>query len=209
MNIVLALDRILPESARFALRDPTQNYPLVGAEQAAVAKAIAKRKTEFSAGRDAARDALGQLGLSTVEIPVGKRRAPVWPEGICGSITHSDALCIAAVARQSDFGSIGIDAEHDTPLKDDLRSAILHESELHVSGAKAIELFSMKEALFKALFPLCDELFGFHAAKSDGASGLILTRRVGAFEAGTRFNVPTLRHSSHVISVCTVAGANS
>lgn len=206
MTLATAIRQFLPDTVSFALRDPKQSYQLIGSEKAAVANAITKRKAEFSAGRDAARDALGQLGFGAVEIPVGTRRAPVWPVGICGSITHSSDLCIAGISRKKDAASIGIDAERDVPLKDELRSAILHESELHVSGAEAIKLFSMKEALFKTLFPLCGEFFGFHAAKSDGASGLILTQGVGNFGEGTCFDVPTLRHSGNVISFCSLKG---
>jgi enterobactin synthetase component D len=204
MSLDATLEGLLPKTARFAVRNPKLAYPLLGSEKAAVSNAIEKRQTEFSAGRDAARAALSQFGLDGVEIPVGKRRAPVWPEGICGTITHSREICIAAVARREDITSIGLDAERDTPLKDDLRCAILHESELHVSGSKAIELFSMKEALFKALYPLTGELMGFHAAKSDGADALILTRHVGAFARGTQFDVPTRHVDNHVISLCVV-----
>lgn len=204
MTIDATLKGLLPKTARFAVRDPKQLHPLLGAEKDAVSSAIEKRKTEFSAGRDAARGALAEFGLDCVEIPVGERRAPVWPEGICGTITHSREICIAAVARAADITSIGLDAERDTPLKEDLRCAILHESELHVSGAKAIELFSMKEALFKALYPLTGELMGFHAAKSDGADGLVLTRRVGKFANGSKFAVPTRHVANHVLSLCVV-----
>ncbi|MEP5152395.1 4'-phosphopantetheinyl transferase superfamily protein [Planktotalea sp.] len=204
MSVETALKDLLPKTAHFAVRDPKQTYPLLGTEKHAVAHAVEKRRTEFSAGRDAARAALSQLGMDGVEVPVGERRAPVWPDGICGTITHSRDICIAAVAQKSDFASIGIDAERATPLKDDLRCAILHDSELHVSGAKAIELFSMKEALFKALYPLTGELMGFHAAKSDDAEALILTRWVGKFAPATRFAVPTRHVDGHVISLCAV-----
>lgn len=206
MKLTLALEQFLPHGARFAVRDPQQSYPLIGTEKDAVLSAIEKRKNEFSAGRDAARDALAQLGFDGVEIPVGNRRAPIWPKGICGSITHSKTVCIAAAARQSDVKSIGIDAEPDAPLKVDLRSAILHESELNVSGAEAIVLFSMKEALFKAQFPVTGQMMGFHDAKSDAKRGLTLTRQVGNFSKGTHFDVPVLRCEGHVISLCTLHG---
>ncbi|MGB7318941.1 MAG: 4'-phosphopantetheinyl transferase superfamily protein [Planktotalea sp.] len=206
MSLVAALEGFLPRTLAFAVRDPRQHYPLIGREAEAVANAIEKRKTEFSAGRDAARAALSGLGHNDIEILVGPYRAPIWPDGFCGSITHSREICIAGVARLADIASIGIDAERDMPLKDELRSAILHESELHVSGAEAIELFSMKEALFKALFPICGELMGFHAAKSDGNSGLVLTRQVGAYPEGSQFDVPTIHVSSHVISQCIIEG---
>jgi 4'-phosphopantetheinyl transferase EntD len=39
------------------------------------------------------------LGLPERPIPMGRDRAPVWPEGVVGSISHSDAFCLAAVAR--------------------------------------------------------------------------------------------------------------
>lgn len=206
MTITAELAQFLPHGVCFAVRDPRQSYPLIGAEAEAVSGAIDTRRKEFSAGRAAARAALGQLGFDGIEIPVSPRRAPVWPEGICGSITHSKTLCIAVAARRSQVSSIGIDAEPDHPLKVDLRSAILHESELNASDSEAIALFSMKEALFKAQFPVTGQMMGFHDAKRDGNMGLSLTRLVGAFEAGTRFDVPRLHSEGHVISFCALEG---
>ncbi len=208
MSLSMELEGFLPAGVQFTLRDPRRNYPLIGAEQQAVARAVTKRKNEFSAGRDGARASLAALGVALCEIPVGVRRAPVWPDGICGSITHSAHLCIALAARKIEIASIGIDAEPDAPLKPELRSAILHESELHVSGAEAIALFSMKEALFKALFPISGEMMGFHDAKSDGASTLTLTRDIGVFKAGEGFKVSTLHSENHVISFCALPGDN-
>jgi 4'-phosphopantetheinyl transferase EntD len=206
MNIEAVLKAWLPDEVRFAVRDPRQSYPLRENELGAVANAIGKRQTEFSAGRDAARAALAQFGVESCDIPVGARRAPVWPKGFCGSITHSDFLCISVVAHQNRLASIGIDAEPDTPLKPELRSSILHESEQRASAREAITLFSMKEALFKALFPLTGEWMGFQDAKSDGKRGLELTKHFGDFASGTRFDVPTLQEANHVISFCAIDG---
>lgn len=196
----------LPEQVHFGIKDPTQHYPLLGSEPKAVENAIEKRQTEFSAGRAAARLALRSMGLPACEIPVGHRRAPIWPFGVTGSITHSKSLCIALVAYQQNVASLGIDAEPNVPLKPELRRAILHEAEMDVSAERAIALFSMKEALFKTLFPITQEWMGFHAAKSVGDSVLELTAAFGVFEKGHRFDVPTLKVEGHVISFCSLEG---
>ncbi len=202
MSLETALKTWLPSGVCFAVADPTQHYPLMGSERSAVANAIEKRQTEFSAGRDAARRALAHLGHAAVEIPVNARRGPIWPNGICGSITHSKRICIAVVAPRAQHVSIGIDAELAHPLKDTLRKAILHESERALSAADAIKVFSMKEALFKALFPLDQDWFGFQDAKMMGEEMMQLTKNVGGFAMGSLFKVPTLMHGDHVISFC-------
>jgi enterobactin synthetase component D len=208
MSLQDRLKAWLPSNVHFALADPTQHYPLLGSEKSAVTNAIEKRQSEFSAGRDAARRALVSLGTDPVEIPVNARRGPVWPSGICGSITHSKRICIAVVASQKEHASLGIDAEIAEPLKDNLRKAILHETEQDVSAEDAIKLFSMKEALFKVLFPLGQEWFGFQDAAQIKNDVLQLTKTVGGFDMGTQFNVPTLLCEDHVISFCSVQSVN-
>lgn len=204
MSLELALNDWLPKGIHVALADPTKRYPLIGKESDAVSTAIEKRVNEFSAGRDAARRALQVLGHETAEIPVGSRRAPVWPMGVVGSITHSKHLCLTIVADKTAFKAVGIDAEPDIPLKDNLRKAILHKSEHSASAAEAIALFSMKEALFKTLFPITQEWMGFHDAAQLSKGVLQLTRDVGNFKAGRVFEVPTLQLESHVISFCCI-----
>ena len=45
-----------------------------------------KRLSDFSTGRYCAIKALEQLGIQDAIIPIGEDRAPIWPEGIVGSI---------------------------------------------------------------------------------------------------------------------------
>ncbi|MBT5821380.1 MAG: 4'-phosphopantetheinyl transferase superfamily protein [Rhodobacteraceae bacterium] len=206
MSVEAALKDWLPRGVHVAISDPRKHYPLLGSEADAVATAIEKRAKEFSAGRDAARRALGGLGYGSLEIPVGDKREPIWPKGVCGSITHSKSLCIAVVAQQSAFASIGIDAEADVPLKDELRKAILNDSERDLSAAEAIAVFSMKEALFKTLYPLTQVWFGFQSAAQTSKGVLKLCKDVGQFSDGTTFKVPVLHMDNHVISFCAMRG---
>src|ERR1700744_4974113 len=56
-------------------------------EEAAVARAVAKRRQEFTTGRACARVALTRLGLPPSPIPRGERGDPQWPAGGGGRIT--------------------------------------------------------------------------------------------------------------------------
>jgi 4'-phosphopantetheinyl transferase EntD len=136
---------------------------LYSEEKAYVATAVERRRREFTAGRNCARVALRMLGVEACPIPVGSRRAPVFPAGISGTITHTNDYCAASVALHSVVGSIGIDAESNTPLSPGVHSLIMGSDELasiaglprHNSVHWDTLVFSAKEAFYKASFRLC------------------------------------------------------
>src|SRR5215467_5584138 len=81
--------------------------PLVGGwcdlypeERATVEKAVEKRVRAFASGRLCARNLLARFGLHDAVLPAAEDGRPVWPAGFVGSISHTDDLCVAAVARQ-------------------------------------------------------------------------------------------------------------
>ena len=80
-------------------------------EAVSVAKAVPKRVGEFAAGRLCARRALAEFGITGVPLTMAPDRAPVWPESMVGSITHTRGLCAAVVAERRRFASLGIDVE--------------------------------------------------------------------------------------------------
>jgi len=51
-------------------------------EEAAVARAVEKRRTEFRTTRTCARLALHRLGAPIAAIGVGPRGVPLWPDGV-------------------------------------------------------------------------------------------------------------------------------
>lgn len=115
--------------------------------------------------------------------------APRWPNGVTGSITHSHGWAAAIAAPQNQVASIGIDAESILAPEraERLKSEILTARELLNSDgldrqalAHLVTLtFSLKESLYKALFPLTHEQFYFRHAEllethSDGSASLQL-----------------------------------
>lgn len=142
---------------------------------ASIQRSVAKRQAEYLAGRLCARAALLQLD-GTLAIPgIGEDRAPQWPAHICGSITHSNGRAAALVAVNSEWSSVGIDLEN--VLTDEraqrLAKEILTPAELQrMASAPAQYMahlvtltFSVKESLFKALYPLVQKRFYFEHAE--------------------------------------------
>jgi len=175
--------------------DPhTVQRGLLRAEQEAVAGAAQTRIEQFTAGRLCSRIALSRLGVAVATpIPRGEDRAPIWPKGFVGSITHTDSWCAAAVARAEDFRSIGIDLEPATPLRESLWRRIcttkerdwLHE--LPEAGLTGKVLFSAKESVYKCQYPLTTKFLGFHAVEvelGNGSFRAVFQQEAGEFRPG-------------------------
>jgi 4'-phosphopantetheinyl transferase EntD len=145
--------------------DPGQDQPaLMGGEGAHLSQALAGRKREFAAGRSAARLAMSALGHAPCAIPAAVDRAPIWPEGLRGSISHTASLCAAVVTDAPVW--LGLDIEGKEDLNAGLLTTICSQDEIdritgpdHLRLAKLI--FSAKEAAYKAQYPMTGMLFGF------------------------------------------------
>jgi 4'-phosphopantetheinyl transferase EntD len=142
---------------------------LLGAERDAVVRAVAKRIHEFAGGRACARAALTQLGFGATELPVGTDRAPRWPLGIAGSITHTDGFCAAVVARTAQIQALGLDAEPAASVKPHLWRRICTTEELALLASQdeatalgtATLMFSAKEAFYKCQHALTAQWLDF------------------------------------------------
>ena len=174
------IEELLPaEVASVARRIDGEPGELFPEEVAHLDKAIESRRREFAAGRACAREALAKLGLPPVPILRGEKREPLWPQGIVGSITHCGGYCAAAVAHSARFVTLGIDAEADEPLPEGvLRLVATDEDRAYLSEAPTGVhwdrlLFSAKESVYKAWFPLTGRWLGFEEAsiRFDPAAG--------------------------------------
>jgi enterobactin synthetase component D len=150
--------------AAVAVRLTQEAYAMFPEEEAAVVKAVAKRRIEFAAGRHCARLAMAQLGIAPRALLRGADRAPVWPDGIVGSITHSTGLCAALAALKRDYRSLGIDMEPVGAVDPELARDVLcaHELACVEDTDWPTLAFCLKEAAYKAFFPQVRKLIGFH-----------------------------------------------
>lgn len=192
--LIAAARGLLPAAVAVAAADPTQPAPSLWRGEA-LPNAVQKRQREFAAGRMAARAALAQLGQPGQAIPIGPDRAPIWPPGVTGSITHSDTLCLVAVTQAQTL--IGLDLEPATPLEADLWDMILLPQERASligtpnAGLRAKLMFSAKEAAYKAQYARSKTLFGFDGLEitfSANSFTARFTQSVPGFAAGTQLN---------------------
>lgn len=166
---------LLPASVVVAAT--TQDDPsvvLTAAEERAVGShAVDKRRREFATVRACARTAYRDLGLPEAGVPSGDRGEPLWAPGIVGAMTHTDGYRACALARDTDVLTIGIDAEQHAPLPDGVRPEIAFGVERAMLSRLTDAdpsthwdriLFSAKESVYKAWFPLAKRWLGFEDA---------------------------------------------
>jgi 4'-phosphopantetheinyl transferase EntD len=168
------IETLLPEAATVveAFDDPP-GVALFPQEQERMRQAVDKRVREFTTVRHCARTALDRLGIPPVPILPDKHGAPQWPAGIVGSMTHCDGYRAAVLARATDLATVGVDAEPHEPLPDDVLGTVSLPEERKRLGVLAAQqpevcwdrlLFSAKESVYKAWYPLTGAWLDFEEA---------------------------------------------
>jgi len=135
-------------------------------------KASALRNKQLCLGRLCAAEALMTSGLDeslALNIAIGQNREPLWPNGYIGSISHDRIGAVAIANSTSKVRALGVDVEEWGRMKPEIAEKILHQNDLRdVPGLGQNELltliFSAKETLYKALYPIVQTYFGFDSA---------------------------------------------
>ena len=152
---------------------------LLPEEAAAFAASVIKVRRASGAARMVARELLARLGQAPRAIPKSTAGMPLWPEGIVGSLAHDAEVAIAAIASQREFSSIGVDAEPAEPLASDLLPMIatlkerarIQADPIHAGSCHGRLLFSIKEATYKAVYPLDRTFLDHHDVEVDLSNG--------------------------------------
>ncbi|MTK05097.1 4'-phosphopantetheinyl transferase superfamily protein [Micromonospora sp. CP22] len=110
-------------------------------------------REQSEAGRQAAAAALAAAGSAVRAVPRATGGRPDFPRGYPGSIAHTDRMAVAAVVPGA--AGVGVDIE-DAAVTERMARFVLNDRERRTLLAPAgrhspVELFSAKEAAFKAL----------------------------------------------------------
>ena len=198
-----------------AVPDECLAVELFAEEQALLtARAVDKRRREFAAGRHCAHQGLAKLTGEPAPVTMHDSRAPHWPAGVVGSITHSADYAAAAVADARQIIGIGIDVEQRRPMEAAICQRIAQGEELawidqgNDPQLHALLLFSAKESLHKFLQPLTGQHLGFQDAcltalpdmqgfqlRFDGPQGEVVVQGRWGFDADRVYTAiaPTCR----------------
>lgn len=137
-------------------------------ERDAIGSMAAARQAEFATARACARAALVDLGIAAA-VPRSAGGAPLWPDGVTGSITHTKGFCLAVASTA--VGAVGLDAELIHRMKPAIERRILVDQErdrltgIHGSDRRTAvaTIFAAKEAFYKAHYELDPRYLGFDA----------------------------------------------
>lgn len=136
-----------------------RTHELYDEELPAIRSAAPRRRNTFSSGRSCARAVMQQAGLPACALPRHDDGSVQWPEGLLGSLSHTNDWAVAAVAVSAmcEARCIGIDLERIKPLDEGVINLIATSAErkelsaTHSPTWHSIALFSIKESIYKCL----------------------------------------------------------
>jgi 4'-phosphopantetheinyl transferase EntD len=175
---------------------------LLPEEWPAFAASVVKVRRASGAVRIVARSLMTRFGEAPRPIAKSTGGMPLWPDGIVGSLAHDGTVALAAIARRREFSSIGVDVEPARPLAPDLLDIVATSSEregINDDPCQGRVLFSVKEAIYKAVYPL-DRMFLDHHDVEVSLSAGTARVRYGR-TVGFRYSV-----SSHIVALAFVPG---
>ena len=184
-----------------------------------VARSVPKRRAEYLAGRRAAVAALAEAGAEAVDLAIGLSRAPAWPAGFTGSITHAAGIAAAVVLRDGVLRGVGIDIERVVAAGafEAIVRSVVDASERAVLGGLARRFgepmaltiaFSAKESFYKASAATVGRVFDFSALKIVDLNKEMIVAETSeplaaSLPAGMRFQLGySLLGESTVITSC-------
>jgi len=154
----------IPEIRRLDIYDEEWNC---------VANAVEKRQAEFCAVRICARRLLECLGIDNFPLLPNRDRSPRWPEGIIGSISHTQGYCAVVATRSGRLVGLGLDVEQDDPLKSELIRLICTDRERRWLDAQPANeryrlaklIFCAKESAYKCQYPITETFVDLRQAE--------------------------------------------
>ncbi len=214
-----AARKCLPQAVGVSVTDPRANMrSVLPEEESAIRRAREPRAREFASGRFAARDAMSGFGLGGHPVPMSEDRAPVWPKGLTGSITHDDRACLAIAATSEAYCALGADLEPDVELPEELIGEIcthkerlwLRQQPFSAQGRYARMIFSAKECTYKCQYALSGEMLEFHDLEITFSSdksrfNARFLRNASPFEAGRVLQGHCLIVSGHILTLMTLS----
>lgn len=207
-DLIRAAEQLLPAGVALGAAEPRAAPSGLWAGEN-LGPVVPKRLAEYAAGRRAARAALRKLGVAECAIPSSADRAPVWPNGIVGSISHTDSACLSIVSKESQWMGLGIDIELARPMEPEIAASILVPKD-SVSRQNVLSptiIFAAKEAVYKAQYPITKLLFGFDtlgvSLAADQFTARFLTPQ-GQFRAGDEIRGRWAIAGGHLIVIAAI-----
>ena len=149
---------------------PGDEHALMPEEAKAWSQSVTAVRRASGAARIVARELLTQIGLSNCPLPKASSGAPIWPNGVVGSLSHNPRIAVAAIGLHRDYAALGVDIELAEPLPPNVLDLIATSQERAAIGDDPLLgrlLFAAKEAVYKAVYPLDQTFLEHHDVQVD------------------------------------------
>lgn len=130
--------------------------------------AVTKRQAEYVASRWLVSKLFETVGIHNFQLLNRPDRSPIWPTGIIGSLSHHDHKVFAVIDKRPKWVGNDIERILSDQKAAELRSMIMTLEELTLLTTSGLSLsqattlvFSIKETVYKAVYPEVQTLFGF------------------------------------------------
>lgn len=180
-------------------------------------RAVVKRRAEYLASRLLVRAVMAEFGIADFILNSAPDRSPRWPAGIQASLSHTTGTVVVVATRQN--LAIGVDVEQwmSETTAHETAAYLMNAQEQQLLGtlpvpfhAAATLLFSLKESLYKALWPQLHQPMDFTDAAleavdwTQGRATLRLTQTFSTgFPAGTLLQATFLWQADQVMTQVT------
>ena len=167
------------------LISPGDELALLAEEAHSIASPLIGVRRASGAARIVGRALLARLGHAACAVPRSPSGAPLWPAGVTGSFAHDQHVAVAAVALCRDVAALGIDVEPAALLPPELLDMVVTPQERQRLGDDPYRgrlLFTAKEAVYKAAYPLDRTFLEFHDVEVDLAARKAVVRNGREFE---------------------------
>ncbi len=188
---------------------------LVGPEVELAATYGHKRRADFCTGRYCLRQCTAPLGYDGPIMP-GQRGMPTLPAHITASVSHSRTLAGAIAAPTTHVRSLGLDIETIGRVHTDMWHLLFSPRETEYLAALSPQeralhstlFFSLKEAFYKAQFPITHTYLDFHDVElipTNGSFYISMLRHVNTqFALGAQFPASYLQLDAEFITYCAI-----
>lgn len=163
-------------------------------------QSVKKRRAHWLASRIAVRCAMTQLGIDDFVLQNHVDRSPRWPAGVSASLSHTEGRALVVFSQEERLLGIDVEQRMSPQIAEEVADTLVSASEMsllrysRLDFASAVTLtFSLKESLYKAVWPRCQELMDFHQAEvieldsRRGVARLRMSEEIAPFVGGRTF----------------------
>lgn len=137
-----------------------------------IQSAVKKRRAEYLASRMLTREVFTRLGQPDFILSNAADRSPLWPAGVQASLSHSTGIVVLAATKQPLCIGVDVEQQMSATTAEETTEMLMGSAERSCLQRLPLDfplaatlLFSLKESVYKALWPQLYQPMDFYHAE--------------------------------------------